>query len=136
MSEWQGCLDLELIEARYLRLMLEGDFRTSDEVRARSLIVRLIDAIFTLERPYSDSTYPMQVKESDLWLMDVVVKELSKEPWSGKVMQPLAHKIWKLLREVPQYAVDLLEAPETGPAMEAGDTTYRAALKNKETGNA
>jgi hypothetical protein len=136
-DEWTGVLDLSLVEARYLRFMLEGEHKTSDEVRARRLIVRIIDAIFNLERPYSEDSFPLQVKEPDLWLLDIFVKEPAKEPWGGTSLQPLTRKLWRLLHEVPQYAADFLEAPETGPVADKGDFTYKqAADRQKDNSDA
>jgi len=129
-----GCLDLEMNEARYLRLRLQGDHKTSDEIRARRLIVKLIDAIFTLERPHSPPSFAMPLTAPELWLADALVDETSKD-MLGKSLQPLARKIWALLHQIPEFSYDLVEAPEM-PAAQDGDLTYRSATQRKEASDA
>ena len=103
----QKLLELNRNQAITVKRLLSDDTAKDDYPAGRSLSIKMIDAILTMEDEDSDS-YPAWLNEPEFWLLNSLIFEESKDMF-GASLRPLLRQIWRQLREY--HEAELLVSP-------------------------
>lgn len=119
----QKLLELNRNQAITVKRLLSDDTAKDDYPAGRSLSIKMIDAILTMEDEDTDA-YPAWLNEAEFWLLNSLIFEESKDMF-GASMRPLLRQIWRNLRE---YHETELLAP---PSLELCDSAAEAEARQR-----